>query len=145
MSQPASEPATATPEAAREQAGALRLPLWVWLTAWMAVFVGGAVLVHRVAHGSVNGWQVALSFFLAVNLLICIWEISLWHRIRDIRRWFHMPSGQGDRPQTKGVRHDADIPERLGDFRDWVVAKSMEMDRYRINKEAEDSGNSQAS
>jgi hypothetical protein len=99
MSQPAAETAPPAPEAARERAAALELPLWVWLVGWMAVFVGGPVLVHRVAHGSFNGWHAALSFFLAVNLLICIWEISLWHRIRDIRRWFHMPSGEGDRPR----------------------------------------------
>jgi len=46
----------------------------------------------------VNGWQVALAIFLAINLLICVWEISLWHRIDDIRRWFRTPRGTGDRP-----------------------------------------------
>ncbi|MGH0034008.1 MAG: hypothetical protein ACQGVK_03175 [Myxococcota bacterium] len=77
----------------------LRLPVWVWLVLWMVFWVGGAVAAHFAMHGVVNGWQVALATFLAINLLICVWEISLWHRIDDIRRWFHAPKGSGDRPR----------------------------------------------
>ena len=99
MSQPATEASTQPSESTHEQAGAARLPVWAWLALWMTLFVGAPVLAHRIMHGVVNGWQVALAFFLAINLLICIWEISLWHRIRDIRRWFHMPKGEGDRPR----------------------------------------------
>jgi hypothetical protein len=76
----------------------LRMPVWAWLMAWAALWVGLPVLAHRAMHGVVNGWQVALAVFLAINLLICIWEISLWHRIRDIQRWFHDPKGSADRP-----------------------------------------------
>jgi hypothetical protein len=77
----------------------LRLPLWVWLGLWMALWVGSAVAVHYAAHAVVNPWHVALSVFLAINVLICVWEISLWHRIGDIERWFRQPRGSaGDRP-----------------------------------------------
>jgi hypothetical protein len=77
----------------------LRLPVSVWLALWMLFWVGGAVAAHYALHGVVNGWQVALAVFLAINLLICVWEISLWHRIGDIQRWFHSPRGSGDRPR----------------------------------------------
>jgi hypothetical protein len=99
MSQPASEPETPAAEQPRPEPGGLRLPLWCWLSLWMAAFVGVPVLAHAAMHQVLNGWHVALSFFLAINLLICIWEISLWHRIEDIRRWFQLPRGSGDRPR----------------------------------------------
>jgi len=75
-----------------------RMPVWRWLTVWAFVWVGIPVAVHSSIHGF-SGWQLALSFFLAINLMICIWEISLWHRIDDIRRWFQMPKGAEDRPR----------------------------------------------
>lgn len=78
---------------------ALRLPVWGWLVAWMAFWVGGAVAAHYAMHGVVNGWHVALATFLAINLLICVWEISLWHRMADIQRWYRLPRGSGDRPR----------------------------------------------
>jgi len=99
VSQPATEPEIAAPDRPAPRTGALRLPVWSWLTLWMAFFVGVPVLAHAAVHQVVNGWHVALTFFLAINLLICIWEISLWHRIRDIRRWFQLPKGEGDRPR----------------------------------------------
>ncbi|MGI9591352.1 MAG: hypothetical protein ACR2P8_08290 [Myxococcota bacterium] len=99
MSQPATPAEAPAAPSTASRTGGLRLPVWSWLTIWMVVFVGGPVAAHAAMHGVVNGWQLALSFFLAINLLICIWEISLWHRIRDIRRWFHMPIGDGDRPR----------------------------------------------
>ena len=84
---------------AESQGVAFRLPVWSWLALWMGAWVGVPVAAHHAMHGVVNGWQVALAFFLAINLLICGWEISLWHRIDDIRRWFHMPKGTEDRPR----------------------------------------------
>jgi hypothetical protein len=73
------------------QSAGLRLPVWSWLVAWMGVWVGGSVLAHLALHGVVNGWHVLLSIFLGINVMICIWEISLWHRIDEIERWFHNP------------------------------------------------------
>jgi hypothetical protein len=80
------------------QSKAFRLPVWNWLGVWALIFVGVPVAVHTAVHGF-NAWHLALTFFLAINLMICIWEISLWHRIDDIRRWFNMPKGTGDRPR----------------------------------------------
>jgi hypothetical protein len=57
------------------------------------------VAAHYVVHGVVNGWHVAITFFLAINLLICWWEISLGVRIGDIERWHHDPAAVSERPR----------------------------------------------
>jgi hypothetical protein len=75
-----------------------RLPVWIWIAVWMLLWVGVPVALHRARHGVVNGWQLTLALFLAVNLLICVWEISLWRRIDDIRRWFALPRTSAERP-----------------------------------------------
>lgn len=74
------------------------LPVWAWLALWMVVWTAGPVALHYAWHGVVNGWHALLCFFLAINLLICTWELSLWHRIDDIRRWYRDPRGS-DRPR----------------------------------------------
>lgn len=78
---------------------ALRLPVWVWLLLWMAIWVGIPITAHQALHGVVNGWHVALVFFLAINLLICTWEISLGVRIGQIERWHHDPAAKPERPR----------------------------------------------
>ena len=75
------------------------LPVWAWLTLWMALWVGVPVAAHHAVHGVVNGWHVALAFFLAINLLICLWEISLGVQIGRIERWHHDPEGRRERPR----------------------------------------------
>jgi hypothetical protein len=77
---------------------ALRLPVWAWLTLWLLVSVGGSVVAHYAIHGVVNGWQVALAVFLSINILICVWEISLYYRIGDIERWHREPRATSGRP-----------------------------------------------
>lgn len=107
---------TTTNEAAAKDTS-FRLPVWGWLTLWMGVWVGAPVAIHYGLHGVVNGWHVTLVFFLAINMLVCIWEISLWHRIGDIERWFGMPRATGDRPRgslyTLRVRADELFSTRL--------------------------------
>jgi hypothetical protein len=76
-----------------------RLPIYAGIALWMAFWVGAPVLAHRAVHGVVNGWHVALAFFLAINLLVCLWEISLCFRIGDIERWFHEPRETSGRPR----------------------------------------------
>jgi hypothetical protein len=76
----------------------VRLPVWCWLSIWLGVSVGGSIVAHYALHGVVNGWQVALAFFLAVNILICVWEISLYYRIGDIERWHREPRATSGRP-----------------------------------------------
>jgi len=76
----------------------LRLPVWAWLSLWLVVWVGGSVCAHYAMHGVVNGWQVALAFFLAINILICVREISLYYRIGDIERWHREPRATSGRP-----------------------------------------------
>jgi hypothetical protein len=71
----------------------------VWLTLWMTVVVGTSVAGHYAVRGVVNGWQIAIACFLAINLMICWWEISLGARIGDIERWHHDPAGRAERPR----------------------------------------------
>lgn len=102
------------------KSAALKLPMWAWLSLWMWVCVGGSVAVHYAIHGVVNGWQIALAFFLAINLLICIWEISLYYRIGDIERWFHRP-GEGEaRPKGNLYTTPVTIGE-LTSTKKWAV------------------------
>ena len=77
---------------------ALRLPVWAWLVIWMDVWVGGSVGLHYALHGVVNGWHIALAVFLAINILICAWEMSLYFRVDDIERWYHEPRETSGRP-----------------------------------------------
>jgi hypothetical protein len=78
---------------------ALKLPVWLWLVIWMAVWVGGSIGLHYAVHGVVNGWHIALAVFLAINILICTWEMSLYFRIDDIERWHHQPRDVSGRPR----------------------------------------------
>jgi hypothetical protein len=75
------------------------LPVWVWLMSWMALWVGGSILAHYALHGVFNGWHVALAVFLAINILICTWEMSLYFQIDDIERWHHEPRETSGRPR----------------------------------------------
>ncbi len=86
-------------QAASAPHSGLSLPVWSWLAIWAAVWIGGPTAILYATRGVFNGWHLALSIFLAINLLICGWEISLWHRIGDIRRWFHDPGNSPDRPR----------------------------------------------
>jgi len=81
-----------------DRPGGFRLPVWLWLTLWMVVVVGTSVVAHYAVHGVVNGWQLSIAFFLAINIMICWWEISLGMRISDIERWNHDPDGIKERP-----------------------------------------------
>jgi hypothetical protein len=77
----------------------MRLPVWQWILLWLAVWVGGAAAGHYAVHGVVNGWHLAVTFFLAINILICIWEISLGARISDIEHWHHDPAAKAEKPR----------------------------------------------
>ena len=91
----------------------VRLPVWAWFTLWMVVWVGIPMVAHYAIHGVVNGWQFTLAFFLAINLNICIWEICLVVRNRDITYWNTDPAGRAVRPpagiflQRKSLREMA--------------------------------------
>jgi hypothetical protein len=65
----------------------------------MMVVVGTSVAGHYALHVVVNGWQLSLAFFLAINIMICWWEISLGARIGNIERWHHDPDGIKERPR----------------------------------------------
>lgn len=81
------------------QPSGFRLPVWQWLLLWLAFWVGGSVTAHYLVHGVVNGWQVSLALFLAINMLIAIWEISLFFRIDELERWHREPRAVSGKPK----------------------------------------------
>ncbi len=96
------------------RSGGLRAPVWVWLVAWMWLWVGGSTTAHYYMHGVVNGWHIALAIFLAINILICTWEMSLYFRIDDIEQWVHGPRESSGRPRGSLYTSRVTIGELLG-------------------------------
>lgn len=86
------------PDGAGSQGLGPRMPVWAWLVVWSLLWIVVPVATHRSLHGGINVWHVLLCVFLAVNVLICIWELSLWRRIGDIRRWY-LDKRSADRPR----------------------------------------------
>lgn len=61
------------------------LTVGLFLVLYVVVSTGVPVYYHLQEHGVVNWIQVCLAFFLPLNSLICIWEISLSVYIKQIR------------------------------------------------------------
>ena len=76
----------------------MRLPYLVWYLAWVLGCTAAFALWHAQVHGSANGWQIALAFFLAINIVTCIQEICLGLRIDKIEHWHHDPEGRRSKP-----------------------------------------------
>jgi hypothetical protein len=88
-----------------------RLPVWTWLTLWTVLVAGTSMAAHYAVHGVVNGWQVTIAFFLATNIMICWWEISLGARIGLIEYWHHDPAGRAERPPASVFMSRASLRE----------------------------------
>jgi hypothetical protein len=56
-----------------------------FLVLYVLATTGSLVEWHRRTTGAVSVPQVALAFFLSLNVLICLWEISLGWHIRKIK------------------------------------------------------------
>ena len=60
------------------------MPVWLYLG---FVFTAGAVAppyLHYIEHGAFSLTYFILSFFLVINLVICLWEMCLFFRIDHI-------------------------------------------------------------
>jgi len=79
--------------------GGPKLRVWHWLMLWLAFWVGVPTLLHAAVHGVFNGWHFLITLFLAINLLITIWEISLFFRITEIEHWHSGPARETGRPR----------------------------------------------
>ena len=53
---------------------------------WVIVTTGLPVYWHYQTHGVINPYQVGLSFFLGLNLIVCCWEMVLYYKIDLIER-----------------------------------------------------------
>ena len=73
------------------------MPVWLYLG---IVFILGGVIppyFFYLEHGSVSVLYCALSFFLFINLVICLWELCLFFRMDDI--------------MLRNAKFDQDTPE----------------------------------
>ncbi|MEM9178021.1 MAG: hypothetical protein AAGC67_22710 [Myxococcota bacterium] len=77
----------------------MRVPYLALYTLWILGCTAAFGAWHADVHGSVNPWQVALAFFLAINLVTCVQEICLGLRIGQIERWFHARETHHERPR----------------------------------------------
>jgi hypothetical protein len=57
----------------------------VFLVLYVVLSTGASIYLHEKEHGVVNWLQCCLAFFLPLNSLICVWEISLFINIDHIK------------------------------------------------------------
>ena len=60
------------------------MPVWIFLG---IIFTIGAVVppyLHTIEHGAFSPLYGLLSFFLVINLVICLWELCLFFRMDNI-------------------------------------------------------------
>lgn len=56
-----------------------------FLASYVVITTGLATWLHFKEHGAINAFQIALAFFLPLNMLICIWEVGLGLNIERIK------------------------------------------------------------
>lgn len=61
------------------------IPAWVAMVSFLVLGTAGHVVVHHQLHGVVNPHQVAMAFFLVLNLLVNFWEFGLYFTADEIR------------------------------------------------------------
>ena len=98
-----SEPAPLLEHPVARESG-VALPVWAWIALWLVVWVAPAVGVHATLRGGVNGFQAALAWFLAINVLITFWEISLLLRIDAIEERYRERQERKRRGERVGSR-----------------------------------------
>ena len=83
----------------------MSLPVAVWVTLWIVAWVSVAVLANLAFNGTLNGLHVLVNVFLAINLIVCYWEMCLLWRIDAIEeRYQRRQSGErtASGPRTRG-------------------------------------------
>jgi hypothetical protein len=55
---------------------------------YVVLSTGASIYLHRKNYGAINWLQCCLAFFLLLNSLICVWEISLFVYIDHIKAEF---------------------------------------------------------
>lgn len=60
----------------------------VYVTAFVVAAFGAQVFVHASEHGAVVPAQAAAALFVAINALICVWEVSLFVHRAEVRRQY---------------------------------------------------------
>ena len=72
------------------ECGRLRLnmgcPMWLFLVIYVIATTAGPMWWHHSLHGVLSPMQVGLAFFLGLNAIVCLWEISLFYEIELIAK-----------------------------------------------------------
>jgi hypothetical protein len=60
--------------------------MWLFLVAYVLATTGVPIWWHHKVHGVVSPVQACLAFFLGLNAIVCLWEISLFFEIELIAK-----------------------------------------------------------
>lgn len=66
--------------------GEIRMRVWHLILLFLFGVTGSVVGIHYAIHGFLHGVHIAMSFFMVLNLLICVWEWALFFRIDKTKR-----------------------------------------------------------
>ncbi len=61
------------------------MPVWLFICVFFGLGTSVSVYLHFLQHGVINPLHIVLSFFLLINILICLWEMCLFFRIDHIK------------------------------------------------------------
>jgi hypothetical protein len=86
---------------------------------FLILYVGlgtlGPALLHYYQNNVISHIQIALSFFLALNCLICVWEIALGLHISHIAEDYRMLSKKYEKNRFSAVTDLMFFPLSLSD------------------------------
>jgi hypothetical protein len=60
--------------------------MWLFLVVYVVGTTALPMWWHHSVHGVVNPVQASLAFFLGLNAIVCLWEISLFYEITTIAK-----------------------------------------------------------
>ncbi len=107
----------------QDQVSGLAVPAWIVI---LAVIIGGTAFhtwLHHDVHGVYNTAQIAMAFFLVLNVLINFWEIGLFFQGDRIHDEYEATKGpyKGREMERIGDVFQQKIPLlKLLSFRQWT-------------------------
>ena len=88
--------------------------VWQLILVYLVGVTGTVVGIHYAMHGFLHGVHIAMTFFMTLNLLICVWEWALLFRLKKIEReseeYLKNYADRKSRPAIKFMNDRATIP-----------------------------------
>lgn len=107
----------------RAQSSVMSLPAIVVISIFVVAVTSLHIWMHHNTHGIFNSTQMILAFFLAVNLLISLWEITLFVRQDQIQEEYRAlrETYRGKETEAANAVFLRPIPlHRIFLFREWA-------------------------